>query len=110
MSLISIKKQINSLQAALDEFKFSIGKRPKTIEKCTNKKQLELFSSKKLRKWLLKNHGHEDFIRKIDKKEKKDIIKIIWEIIEDYNCSESDTDTDTDSQTDSDSEGESDSD
>jgi len=95
----SINKELKKLQKRLDELKIKANK-PKTIDDCTSKKQLKQFTVKQLTDWLKKNNVDTE---KSTKKYKDELIKIIWNSLEDDFESEYSSDSDSDSS-DSDSD------
>jgi len=106
----SVEKQVIELiEKALK--KLNVKKGPSEIEECTNKKQLSKFTVNELTKWLKEN---DISVKKIKQKNKKNIVKLVWEHLESDSetdsGSESDSSSDSESDTDSDSESESDSD
>ena len=105
----SISKKINAIEKTLEALKKLIiekDSKPKSIDECTSKKQLMQFSTDQLKKWLKKNGISID---DTDKRYKKNLIKKIWEYLEEESDSDSESETDS-SDSDSDSESESDSD
>jgi hypothetical protein len=90
----SIEKQVvELLQKALKKLNLKEDT-PRDIGECTKKKQLEKFSVAQLSDWLKEN---EISLKKIKKKNKKNIIEIVWENIEIARDSSSRTDDDSES-------------
>jgi hypothetical protein len=105
----SVSKKINAIEKTLEALKKLIiekDSKPKSIDECTSKKQLMQFSTDQLKKWLKKNGISID---DTDKRYKKNLIKKIWEFLEEESDSDSESETDS-SDSDSDSESDSDSD
>ena len=106
----TVSKKINAIEKTLEALKKLIiekESKPKSIDECTSKKQLMHFTTDQLKKWLKKNGISMD---KTDKRYKKDLIKTIWEYLEEEEeSSESESDSDSDSDSDS-SDSDSDSD
>ncbi len=98
----TVSKKINAIEKTLEALKKLVLKKeskPKSIDECTSKKQLMMFTVSELRKWLKQNGIDTD---KADKRYKKNLIKKIWEYLESESDS-SDSDSDSDSS-DSDSD------
>ena len=79
----TIASKIAKLEKELNELKVSLKKnvkKPKYIDECETKEQLELFTLDELKNWLKKN---EINIKKVTEKHKSDFVEIVWENISD---------------------------
>ena len=101
----SLNKKIKELQKTLDGLlKNNKPEKPKKIDDCKSKKELELFTIEELTRWLKKNTEHPE---KFEKKHKKYVVNTVWEYFSDSESSESESsesDSDSESETDSDSD------
>ena len=80
---MSFASKIAKLEKELNELKVSLKKnvkKPKYIDDCETKEQLELFTIDELKNWLKKN---EINIKKVTEKHKSDFVEIVWENISD---------------------------
>ena len=75
--IAKIEKDLNELKISLGGDKKKILK-PKYIDDCESKEQLEMFSLTELKDWLKKN---EINVKKITEKHKSDFVEIVWENI-----------------------------
>jgi len=85
---MSFASKIAKLEKELNELKVSLKKnvkKPKYIDDCETKEQLELFTIDELKKWLKKN---EINIKKVTEKHKSDFVEIVWENISDEYASD----------------------
>ena len=74
--IAKLEKELNELKVSLKK----IVKKPKYIDDCETKEQLELFTIDELKNWLKKN---EINIKKVTEKHKSDFVEIVWENISD---------------------------
>jgi len=82
--ILKLEKELNQLKVSL---KKNV-KKPKYIDECETKEQLELFTLDELKNWLKKN---EINVKKITEKHKSDFVEIVWEnISSDYESEYSD--------------------
>ena len=90
---VNLNKQIKELQKTLDSLlKNKKQDKPKKIDDCKSKKELELFTIKELINWLKKNTEHPE---KFEKKHKKYVVNTVWEYFSDSESSESESESES---------------
>ena len=106
--LTVLEKQIKELKVEISKetekksmtVEKTIEKKPKKIEECTKREQLnKYFTVAELKEWLKKKKIN---VKKVNEKHKNDFVKIVWENISDeYESDYSDESSDSDDSEDS---------
>ena len=106
--LTALEKQIKELKVEISKetkkksmtVEKTIEKKPKKIEECTKREQLnKYFTVAELKEWLKKKKIN---VKKVNEKHKNDFVKIVWENISDeYESDYSDESSDSDDSEDS---------
>ena len=105
--LTMLEKQIKELKVEIsketEKKSMTVEKKPKKIEECTKREQLnKYFTVAELKEWLKKKKIN---VKKVSEKHKNDFVKIVWENISDeYESDYSDDANDSDDESDDGSE------